>query len=101
MLLHYLMIRCYYLIRDGNFLKYCDDTIFKPVPNPGNNKKCLKGEAIDVGDIPAELSDYVTDNYPNEAVLEAYVLPSGTYSILLSSDVVLVYLPNGKIKECK
>lgn len=75
---------------DGNFVKECNSK-----GNGGGNGH--GGGLISVDDLPAFVTDYIAENYPDEEVDKAYQKGSGEYFIKLSDGTKLVFDADGNL----
>ncbi len=70
-------------------------------PHPRPRFRCLRGDTIDVADLPQAVLDYIADNLPDETIEVAVVKPFGLYAVGLSNDAILVFDEEGEfISRC-
>ncbi len=70
-------------------------------PHPHPRFRCLRGDTLDVTDLPQAILDYVAENLPDETIEVAVVKPFGLYAVGLSNDVILVFDEEGEfISRC-
>lgn len=56
---------------------------------------CGKGRPVDINDLPQDILDYISVNYPGVDVLRAKRLPD-YYLVLVSGRLILVFSPSGE-----
>ena len=59
---------------------------------------CGRGEPVSINDLPDDIIDYVTENYPDEDILRAK-LKAGKYLVKITGHLILVFDTDGNFIE--
>ncbi len=81
---------------------YCDERgrILRHRRGLISNGPCGRGEAIRPSQLPAAITDYVTENYPGAEVQRAKQMLSGTYFVKIDEPgYILIFNGNGEFIE--
>lgn len=71
-------------------------------PHPGHfTRGCMRGDTIDLGELPQTAQDYVTENYPDLTIEVVVVKPRGAFGVELSDGTKLLFNEAGEyLTEC-
>lgn len=84
---------------DGVFFRLCGDG--PAGPPPPHEGRCMRGDTIDLANLPQAVIDYVAATYPDLTIQTAVVKPDGVFAVELSDGMVLLFDPEGVfIHEC-
>ena len=70
-------------------------------PHPRPRFRCLRGDTIEVADLPQVIIDFISDNAPNQTIELAVLKPFGLYAVGLSNGAIVIFDEEGEfISRC-
>ncbi|HMQ48961.1 MAG TPA: PepSY-like domain-containing protein [Saprospiraceae bacterium] len=78
---------------EGVFVVVCGE--WAGPGGPQHGRDCMRGDTIDLSELPQAVYDYVAANYPEASIVTAVLKPDGQYAVKLSDNKALIFDAEG------
>ncbi len=83
----------------------CEENVAEPANEAsgtsmlGDSTMTADWQQVAVSDLPQSITDFITENYPDEEIIEAWLTDEGEYVVVLDDDLYLIFDNDGSFVE--